>query len=267
MLAIFHNQELSGGVYTIHNSVNGYVYVGSTNRFSVRYKGHQTLLKKGKHNNRPLQMDFDTYGSDAFTFEVATVIADKVARISYEEEMITQFFGASCYNLVIFAPPSRQGAKHSEETRRKMRASHLGVKLSEEHRNSMSLARLGGKRSAEAKRNMSLAQTGRTQSEATKAKIAEIRRGTQQSAETKEKKRLAGLGRRHTEASKEKMRQARLGKCLSDETKAKLSAANLGKKLPEETKAKIGLASVRHAAERARLRRVFPSIEDLDKNL
>ena len=64
--------DISGfGIYAIHNTLNGYEYIGDTWKpFSVRWKQHLYKLENGIHHCRLLQADWDTYGMNAFTFVV-----------------------------------------------------------------------------------------------------------------------------------------------------------------------------------------------------
>lgn len=58
------------GIYKIENSINGKVYIGQSVDVDKRFKSHIRELRKGKHNNRFLQDDWNTFGEEAFTFEL-----------------------------------------------------------------------------------------------------------------------------------------------------------------------------------------------------
>ena len=58
------------GIYLIHNTVNGKVYVGQSIHLDGRFSSHLSKLKKGTHHNRHLLAAVKKYGIDSFRFEV-----------------------------------------------------------------------------------------------------------------------------------------------------------------------------------------------------
>lgn len=61
---------MDSGIYIIRNTRNGKVYIGQSRRISNREYCHFHSLEKGKHHNKHLQRAYNTYGADAFTFEI-----------------------------------------------------------------------------------------------------------------------------------------------------------------------------------------------------
>lgn len=61
---------MDSGIYIIRNTVNGKVYIGQSRRISNREYSHFRTLEKGTHYNKHLQRSYNTYGRDAFVFEV-----------------------------------------------------------------------------------------------------------------------------------------------------------------------------------------------------
>lgn len=61
---------MDSGIYIIRNTVNGKVYIGQSRRISNREYCHFHALEKGTHYNKHLQRSYNTYGRDAFVFEV-----------------------------------------------------------------------------------------------------------------------------------------------------------------------------------------------------
>lgn len=61
---------MDSGIYIIRNTKNGKVYIGQSRRIANREYCHFHSLEKGRHHNKHLQRSYDTYGADAFTFEV-----------------------------------------------------------------------------------------------------------------------------------------------------------------------------------------------------
>jgi hypothetical protein len=94
------------------------------------------------------------------------------------------------------------GRKHSEESRKKMSASHTGKMMSEESIKKMSEAKAGRKLSEEHKKKLAAAQTGKRHSEETRKKMS---------------------GRKLSEETRKKMSEAKAGRKLSEEHKKKLA--------------------------------------------
>src|SRR5688500_6886896 len=57
-------------LYRIRNSVNGWSYIGLSQRTEARFAAHRRLLEMGRHTCLPLQADWDRHGDNAFVFEV-----------------------------------------------------------------------------------------------------------------------------------------------------------------------------------------------------
>jgi len=122
------------------------------------------------------------------------------------------------------------GKKHSNESKIKMRNSlngrispRKGIKLSEETKQKIRISHLGKNHSEETKQRMSIAQ--KNMSEETKKKIGESSRG-----------RTPMKNHVHSKETKQKMSNARIGKKVSEETKQRMSVAK--KNMSEETKKK-----------------------------
>jgi hypothetical protein len=62
------------GVFRIRNTLNDKSLVGSSIDVNSILNRHRAQLKLGVHMNRPLQEDWNEFGSDAFTFEVLDTI-------------------------------------------------------------------------------------------------------------------------------------------------------------------------------------------------
>lgn len=121
---IYNGNSKSAGIYKITNKLNGRRYFGSAKCFQVRWSQHANSLKRGKHQNKFLQADFNKCGEDAFVFEVLEVMTGtKEERLAREEVFLGEHFdkGTECYNLMSRAV-SREGfaSKNPEETRRKI---------------------------------------------------------------------------------------------------------------------------------------------------
>lgn len=159
--ASLHNSRQAGnsGIYKIVNRVSGKFYIGSAVKLSNRFSKHISDLRKNIHANSHLQNAWNRHGEDCFEFLVVEYISEKETLVPREQFYIDSLNAVDCgYNLSRDAQ-TRLGAKHSEETRAKMRISHAGKKwpasrsrtISEETRRKLIAARTGLVKSPETK--------------------------------------------------------------------------------------------------------------------
>ena len=62
------------GVFQVKNIISGKVLLGSSLNLEGALNGHRFSLTIGAHRTTALQHDWNSYGSDAFTFEVLEVV-------------------------------------------------------------------------------------------------------------------------------------------------------------------------------------------------
>ena len=65
-----YHKKQTAGVYKITNTKTDMIYIGQTAQFKKRQTDHKSRLRKKKHTNIQLQEDYNTYGEEAFVFEV-----------------------------------------------------------------------------------------------------------------------------------------------------------------------------------------------------
>ena len=123
------------------------------------------------------------------------------------------------------------GHKHSEETRKKLRESHIGHFPSEETKKKMGIAATGRRHSEETCRKM----MGRKWSERTRLKMQQ----RVCSNETRRKMSIAQTGRKHSEESKQRMQLAHTGRDIPEETRRKISATLKGREVSQEMRQRI----------------------------
>lgn len=148
----FINQEKfkdNYGIYGIVNKINGKTYIGQTGeRFLRRYWHHQWKLKNGSHDNKYLQESWNKYGEDNFDFVVIEVVSNRSVLDELEIKYINKYKSNNqSYNMLlggrgrrgfamsenakkIIGDKNRQhmlGAKHSDETKRKMSQIRMGI--------------------------------------------------------------------------------------------------------------------------------------------
>ncbi|NTW02632.1 MAG: GIY-YIG nuclease family protein [Oscillochloris sp.] len=56
--------------FQVKNTINGKVLLGSSRNLEGPLNSHRFMLTIGTHRNRALQDDWNTYGADAFCFEI-----------------------------------------------------------------------------------------------------------------------------------------------------------------------------------------------------
>ena len=106
------------GVYTITNTSNGKIYVGSTIHVDRRRLEHFSALKYNKHINKHLQNAYNKYGRESFEFEVIETLE---ITDSIKEDLLAreQFWIDNLkpeYNVLLVAG-SNLGYHHTDETK------------------------------------------------------------------------------------------------------------------------------------------------------
>lgn len=115
-----HEKNISG-IYEIININNDKKYVGSATNLKSRWNIHKHRLRKGNHPNCPLQLAWNKYGEESFSFNIDL--------IKKEQELIDEYLSSAhpLYNIRIKAE-SNLGFRHSEESKKKMSESRKGEK-------------------------------------------------------------------------------------------------------------------------------------------
>ena len=92
------------GVYTITNTINNKIYVGSTTRlFCQRWGDHRVQLRSNKHHNIHLQRAWNKYGEDSLDFIILTTCGEHQL-LKKEAEFIKKYNSLDAtygYNLTI----------------------------------------------------------------------------------------------------------------------------------------------------------------------
>lgn len=159
---------MSSGIYKITNTINGKFYIGSAVSFIKRKRCHLSALRGGSHRNEKLQRAFYKYGEEAFDFSL--ILKCNVDDLLFYEQLIIDALNPvkNGYNICPEAG-NWLGRKHSEETKKKMKAAWEERRkkprppISQEAREKIRQSKLGKKRkpfTEEAKKNMSIARMG-----------------------------------------------------------------------------------------------------------
>ncbi len=119
------DSEIKSGVYSINNTQNGRIYIGSSARLRKRFKMHVKQLEQNKHSNRFLQNDWNKCGSCNFTFKLLERVENctKEELMLLEQRWINKFFDhtKNCYNMCCIASSTlgiRKTTKQIQELRK-----------------------------------------------------------------------------------------------------------------------------------------------------
>ncbi len=86
-------------VYSIKCVVNNMCYIGSAANFKTRKLTHLSKLKRGKHHNKALQLDYNKYGLNSFVIEV--ISSNNLNLKGAEYELINSIDTNLIYNISI----------------------------------------------------------------------------------------------------------------------------------------------------------------------
>jgi len=132
------------GIYTITNTINNKIYVGSTTRlFCQRWGDHRAGLRAKKHANIHLQRAWDKYGEVAFEFKVIELVdspENVLEREQYWMDKLNVY--KSGYNRTLVAgnsfgikrTPEQCKAKGKSDNWRRANAAWKGSKHTKESR-------------------------------------------------------------------------------------------------------------------------------------
>lgn len=66
----YRERERRAGVFQVKNIVNGKILLGSSLNLDGPLNAHKFTLTIGGHRNKALQNDWNTFGPEAFVFEI-----------------------------------------------------------------------------------------------------------------------------------------------------------------------------------------------------
>lgn len=102
---------MASGIYIIHNTQNGYVYIGQAKDIDSRWGQHRHELTKKRHPNHRLQSAWDTHGADAFMFSVLEPCPREILNEREQHYLDTYMPLGFCYNIKRRANPLGSGRK------------------------------------------------------------------------------------------------------------------------------------------------------------
>ena len=205
------------GIYQIQSKIKPErIYIGSAINIQHRWNDHLSRMRRNKHHSKKLQNHFNKYGKIDLQFSVL-LGCEKENLIKTEQYFIDSH--KPWFNIRIKAE-SNFGLKSSEETKRKLRNKvpwNKGLKgVSEETREKMRSSHLG----------QVSGHKGHPHSETTKKNMSNLKKGKRASLETKLKMSLKRKGIPLSKETKQRMfiekKGIYLGKKMSDEFKQKI---------------------------------------------
>jgi group I intron endonuclease len=178
---------ITTGIYLIFNLRTLRGYVGSATDIIERWKIHIRALDSTNElyqENKELQLEWNRYGKDSFTFEILEECDREIFEIQrfYKEDqwirsLQTSYYRDGGYNIadpLQFPKFTMLGRFHTNETKKKMSKSAIGKHFaSEDTRKKMSAAKKGIPRTEEAKQKVSEGHKGIIFSEEHKRHLSE----------------------------------------------------------------------------------------------
>lgn len=153
------------GIYKIINTVNGKIYIGSSQDIKKRWKTHRAHLKGNYHHNIHLQNAWNKYGEGKFSFSILEKVNNTSKLVEQEQYYIDSLDPE--YNIM----PKAGRSKFSEESKRRMSESTKGMYEGEDN------PMYGKTRKQSVKDAISKAKEGSNRSEATKKRIGRAIKG------------------------------------------------------------------------------------------
>jgi len=96
------NLPRATAIYQIVNTVNGWVYIGSTRDTESRLHTHLVELYRNKHTNSKLRQDANKYGPSVFIFSILETLPDSATEAEMFEREVYYTRQAhrhgKCYN-------------------------------------------------------------------------------------------------------------------------------------------------------------------------
>jgi group I intron endonuclease len=148
---------MKSGIYSILNTLNSKIYIGSSYNIEKRWSEHKRQLISNKHYNKKLQLAWNKYSEINFIFSVIEfaeienlIIREQFYLDTYlDANLNTNNFEKNAYNILRIAG-STKGHKLSIETKNKIKDSltgegnpFYGKKHSDETKIKMSLKKIG----------------------------------------------------------------------------------------------------------------------------
>jgi len=123
------------GVYSITNTANNKIYIGSSVNIAKRFIGHRNALNNGNHENSHLQRAWVKYGIESFSFAVLCEAESGQDVRSLEQQYLDRLTPDSSYNISKNACGASFGDDNPakrDDVRKKISDGLIGRKLTDE---------------------------------------------------------------------------------------------------------------------------------------
>lgn len=107
------------GIYVIKNTIDLRIYIGSTNRFRVRFRDHRKALRNGCHYCKHLQRFVNKYGIDSLRLKILEVVENAENLIERENHFIKLL--RPVFNGMKTAQPMK-GTPRTEKAKKRIKA-------------------------------------------------------------------------------------------------------------------------------------------------
>ncbi len=132
------------GIYRITCTVNGKVYIGSSENVGHRLVAHRSMLRRQTHSSRALQRAWLKHGPDAFTFELIETCDPEVLLVREQHHIDSHRSAESRYGFNgCPVAGTRKGSPQPPSVAETMRRVHTGKPKSPEHRVKIAAAHRG----------------------------------------------------------------------------------------------------------------------------
>ncbi len=203
--------------YIITNLINNKKYIGD--RSCECSSEEDSYLGSGIYLNNAKKK----YGRENFNKEILEFFESKKEAYNAQEKYIIKFntLKPNGYNISPKGGLGIPGSYHNEETKEKIRISHIGKKIPDDVKEKISVSRLGTKLSMETKRKISKSRIGSKLSKETKRKIGDSKLG--------KSSKLKGVLRSEETKLKISKTKRKNPFIYTDEIRKKISDAKKGK--------------------------------------
>lgn len=219
-------------IYKIGNTVNEKIYIGSTEKFSIRKNQHNHHLKKGTHHSAILQRHVNKYGFDSIYFEIIeSGVINLIEREQFYIDTLNPYFNirriaesmkgtkrndeqkiymVKQRNL---KSPYKKGWNHSEETIAKIKATRMkngGWIVTEEAKLKMSISSKSYKPTKETIEKIKASKKGAKLTDSHKDNLSKTKKGSLNPMYNKKKELHHNFGK------KWKLKEKRIKKKVID---------------------------------------------------
>lgn len=194
------------GIYVIVHIKSSKIYIGQTNDFRKRWRGHKSALLRGEHGNHHLQSAWNKYGEKAFKFQILEHCS--IEQLDEREQYWLDIYipKGICYNFATDVVAPMRGHPFTEEHRQKISIALKGKPRSEEHCRKLSLAnKQRSPMSDETRNKMSESKKGKRPNNAGRKVSKET---LQKMSEATKGENNPFFGNTHTEITRLKMKEA-----------------------------------------------------------